>query len=97
MRNAAAAIPAATTSASQGSISPRASGRSAVRVTCASKFLSAQSLSAQPAQRIRIVPTVNTRISVSVGLPDVASQSAASVGQSSSRMPIGLSRRTSRS
>ena len=66
-RRRAAANAAATTSASHGSISPRASGRPAVRVTCASKSRSAQSLSAQPAQRISTVPTVNTTISISVG------------------------------
>ena len=93
----ASAKTAPTTSASHGAMSPRASGRSAVRFTCASNLRSAQSLNAQPAERITIVPTVNTRIRRKPGCPSSAIHSAASVGQSSSRMPIGLSSRTSRS
>ena len=93
----ASAKPAATASASHGAITRCASGRCAVRWTCGSKSRSAQSLKAQPAQRITIVPMTNTSTSAPVGSPEAAIHSAVSVGHSSSRMPMGLSRRTSRS
>ena len=95
--NPRSANTAETASASHGAISPRASGRSAVRFTCASNCRSAQSLNAQPAQRMMIVPNVNTTTSVRLGSPSAAIHSADSVGHNSNRMPIGLSRRTSRS
>jgi hypothetical protein len=59
--------------------------------------MSAQSLNAQPAERISTVPSVKITTSVTGGAPRAAIQSAASVGHRSSRMPIGLSSRTSRS
>ncbi len=93
-RNASTADSA---SASHGAISPAASGRCAVRFTCASNVRSAQSLIAQPAERIRTVPTKNTSSSDRRGLPPAAIQSADAVGHSSSSEPIGLSRRISRS
>ena len=88
---------ALTASASFGVISPAASGRSRVRATWPSKFRSAQSFSAQPAERIRIVP-ITKMISSSVsGRPCAAIQTAHSVGHSSSRKPMGLSSRMRRS
>jgi hypothetical protein len=97
IRNAQNARAAATATASQAGTSPTASGRRAVRSTCGSNRRSAQSLIAQPAERIRSVPIVNTSSCVHVGRPAAASHSAPSVGQSSSSVPIGLSSRTSRS
>ncbi len=96
-RNARNASTAATSSASQGAIAPVASGRSAVRFTCGSKCRSAQSFTAQPAERMSSVPIVNTMSCTRVGRPAAAIHSAASVGQSSSSVPIGLSSRTRRS
>ena len=88
---------AATTSASRGAMIPAASGRAAVRATCASKSRSAQSFIAQPAERMTSVPTQNTSTIDARGAPSAASHSADSVGHSSSSVPIGLSSRISRS
>ena len=97
-RNARNASAAPTTSASHGVEFRRsqAAGR-AVRSTWASNRRSAQSLIAQPAERMRIVPSVKMTMSDADGAPSAASHSADSVGQSRSAMPIGLSRRMSRS
>jgi hypothetical protein len=75
---------------------PLVSGRSAVRLTCRSKSRSAKSLIAQPAERISTVPIVKIATSDHSGFPSDASHSATSVGQSRSRLPIGLSRRIRR-
>ena len=96
-RKAQQASAAATASASHGLISPAASGRPAVRSTEPSKRRSAQSLTAQPAERIRTVPMVKMTMSEALGRPCAASHSADSVGHSRSAMPIGLSSRMSRS
>jgi hypothetical protein len=53
-------------------------------------------LIAQPAERISTVPTVKITSSGQDGCPSDAIHSALSVGHSSSRLPIGLSMRTSR-
>ena len=49
----------------------------------------------QPADLIRMVPRVNMVISSIVGLPWLAMTRAAKVGQSSNRVPTGLSKRMS--
>jgi len=54
-------------------------------------------LIAQPAERISSVPTTKMPTTIHDGEPDEASHSAVSVGQSSSSVPIGLSRRIRRS
>src|SRR5215471_628798 len=95
--NAQSAKNAPRTSASHGAMTPLASGRFAVRFTCASNLRSTQSLKAQPAERISHVPITKTRISVYVGAPYAASHSAESVGHKSSSVPMGLSSRSSRS
>jgi hypothetical protein len=81
--------------ASQGRISPAASGRLRVRSTAASKPLSARSLMAQPAERVSTVPRTKRHSTTGCGTPWRASHNPHSVGQRSSRMPIGLSSRTS--
>lgn len=93
---ATSASTAATASASQGAIRPAVSGRSLVRLTCLSKSRSAQSLIAQPAERIRTVPTTKIATSAGGGCPSAAIHMAHSVGHSSSSVPIGLSMRTRR-
>eukprot|EP00952_Eustigmatos_sp_NYUAD-ZCMA_P000343 1081-Eustigmatos_ZCMA.PRE.1 len=67
---------AATARASHGAISPAVSGLSLVRLTCLSKSRSAQSLTAQPAERIRNVPTVKITTSDSGGCPSAAIHSS---------------------
>ena len=89
---------APTTSASHGAISPAASGRSAVRLTCASKSRSAQSLNAQPAERISSVPSVkisDQRPAAARPLPRSTAPTASATAAAA--MPIGLSSRSSRS
>jgi hypothetical protein len=54
-------------------------------------------LSAHPAERISNVPSVKIPTTIHEGAPDEASQSAVNVGHSSSKVPIGLSRRINRS
>jgi len=49
----------------------------------------------QPAERISTVPSTNIHVSNQPGWPREAIHNAQSVGQSSSRMPIGLSSRIS--
>src|SRR4051794_27801581 len=51
---------------------------------------------AQPAERIRAVPTTKMTTSIRSGLPLEAIHSANRVGHSNRRMPIGLSARISR-
>ena len=94
---ARSASTAPTVSASHAGISPVASGRRAVRSTNGSNLRSAQSLTAHPAERVSIVPIVKITTSDHEGDPCEASHNAESVGHSSSRIPIGLSRRTRRS
>src|SRR5690606_1194220 len=81
--------PANSTSASPGETSPVASGRPAVRRTCGSMWRSAKSLITQPAERTMTVPSTSTTNTCSLGAPPLAIQSAQSVGQSKSQMPIG--------
>jgi len=50
---------------------------------------------AQPAERINTVPRMNIQTILQLGCPREDSHKAHSVGQSSSRMPIGLSSRIS--
>jgi hypothetical protein len=95
--NAVAASNVASASASAGKISPAASGRSRVRATRPSKLRSAKSFSAQPAERISSVPTPKIATSSIVGWPRAASHTAHRVGHSKSRVPTGLSSRSSRS
>ena len=82
-------------SASHGRMRPAASGRARVRSTSASKLRSAKSFIAQPAERMTTVPSTKIHSTANGGLPKEAIHSAQSVGHSSSRMPMGLSRRTS--
>ncbi len=93
---ATSASTAATASASHAAILPAVSGRSLVRLTCLSKSRSAQSLMAQPAERIRKVPATKIQNSPHAGGPPAAIHMAHSVGHSSSSVPIGLSMRTRR-
>ena len=72
-------------------ISPVAKGLSAVRLTCLSSFWSARSFTTQPAERVSSVPSENTIRRCNDGMPPAAIQSAASVGQSNSRDPMGRS------
>jgi hypothetical protein len=93
--NASVAQNAATPSASFVEILPLVSTRSRVRATWRSKSRSAKSFTAQPADRIRKVPSTNTSRTDAGGKPSAAIQSAHSVGQSSSSVPMGLSQRIS--
>ena len=70
--------------------SPLTKGRCAVRFTPVSSLRSAISLMMQPAARMIMAPNVKISISLSDGLPWLASHSAHSVGHSRSSMPIGL-------
>src|SRR5438034_7835002 len=94
--NAASASAAARASASHGAMIFAASGRDAVRATKTSKSRSAQSLNAQPAERVSSVPMTNIATSETGGTPSAANQSADIVGHSNSSVPIGLSRRSNR-
>ncbi|MNN19027.1 hypothetical protein D3C81_1322540 [compost metagenome] len=67
-----------------------------MRFTCLSKSRSAQSFMAQPDERIRNVPTKKIQKMPQAGGPSAAIHSAHSVGHSSSKVPMGLSIRTSR-
>jgi hypothetical protein len=58
---------------------------------------SAKSLIAHPAERISTVPRTKISTNAFGGQPRAAIHTAQSVGQSSSKMPIGLSSRISRS
>src|SRR6478736_3285258 len=90
-----------STSASCGETSRMASGRPRVRFTCGSMLRSAKSLITQPAERITMVPAMNTNSSFDEGMrcapgsARAAIHSAHSVGHSSSRMPTGRSSRIS--
>ncbi len=75
---------------------PLGSGRPAVRFTKPSTLRSAKSLITQPAARITNTPSTNTTSTGSGGTPISDSQSAHSVGHSSSSVPIGLSIRIRR-
>src|SRR5437899_3496663 len=94
--NAASASAAASTSASRGVMIFAASGRDAVRATKASKSRSAQSLNAQPAERMSSVPTAKIATSETGGTPSAANHSADIVGHSNNSVPIGSSRRSNR-
>jgi len=74
-------------------ISPEVKGRSLVLITNLSIFRSAKSLITQPADLIKITPSVNM-ISRSIsGKPLFARNKPQSVGQSNRYIPIGLSNR----
>ena len=49
----------------------------------------------QPAERISIVPRENIKVSSIDGIPSLAMTRAAKVGQSSNKVPTGLSKRIS--
>ena len=49
----------------------------------------------QPAERISIVPRENMKVSSIDGIPSLAMTRAAKVGQSSNKVPTGLSKRIS--
>ena len=66
---------------------PLVSGRWAVRSTWRSKSLSAKSLTAQPALRIRMVPAVKTASRCQPGKPCAAIHKAIRVGHKSSSQP----------
>ena len=93
--NAQSISTANSTSASCGDTRRDASGRSRVRCTNGSMSRSSRSLMMQPAERVSTVPSTKTPSSRPEGRPPAAIQSAQSVGQSSSRMPIGRSSRIS--
>src|SRR5947208_5397083 len=78
--NAASASTIASTNASRGAMIFAASGRDAVRLTPASKSRSAQSLNAQPAERVSNVPMAKIATSETEGTPSAANQSADIVG-----------------
>ena len=82
-RKAMKASTAPSTSASLALTAPLVTGRSAVRFTCLSKSRSATSLTAQPALRIKKVPSTNTINRCQPGKPPAAIHSADNVGHSS--------------
>ena len=90
---ATSASTAPTASASFTLMSPLVTGRCAVRLTWRSNSRSATSLMQQPAERIRMVPRVNTITRCQPGKPSAASHSALSDGHSSSSQPAGRLKR----
>src|SRR5262245_30719333 len=90
---ASSASTAPSASASFVPSAPLVTGRWAVRLTCLSKSRSATSLTAQPALRMRKVPSTNTASRCQPGKPPAAIHKAARLGHSSRYVPAGRSQR----
>ena len=74
---------------------PLGIGRSLVRDTCESIFLSIMSFQVQPALLIRMAPRAKIPQSLLSGIPSVARLRLHKHGQSKSHVPVGLSKRAS--